>query len=238
MTTPTPCIMCGYKIDGELGTRCPECGLVHDQTFGHIGGLRREAARRAPRGLAAHIAAFVALILLNALGMGIAMRDHTDGVAVFLMLIIGISVTMGVGAAAARFLAPPHTKRLHADLWVRHLWILHLPWISIAFFTMFGGGAAVLVQMLAPDLLDPALFLVVGFSFLAWIAITIGSLMSWFAHAGTRRAELALNETPSLTVTHVLWAVITWLGCAFVGFFGGIAGTGIIFDLVNWSWDF
>lgn len=128
----------------------------------------------------------------------------------------------GVGIWICK-LGPQHQFRLTASTWVRCLPWLHLPWLSIAAFTLVGSFLAIFVRLLPRDG-ENILFAVVLIELILWAIVCLVGLITWFIKYGECRTKLSVVNGSTVRWLHSMFAILIWVGSVGVGFFGGILG--------------
>jgi len=231
--TKTVCRRCFYEIRGDLGARCPECGLLYDAHARMIDTRRSEMRSRLPLTLGVHTGAWLLALLVASSGYAVL----TDGgwfsfAAVFIGIGFGVLSSAAIGAALV-LLVPAPTRRLHAMLWIGSLGLLHTPWLLIPPFVLFGYAVTTLVRWFDPDWAYGVVFLGSLAAFLVWLAVSFVALILWITGAMDRTRALELHESPPMTVLRTLWAVAVWIGCLAVGFMGFSVGVGALMRIVD-----
>jgi hypothetical protein len=172
---------------------------------------------------AATVAWFIALFIY---GVGATVGAMGGSPAPFLFVLFGIgfgvfmSNAVGIGICK---LGPEHQFKLIASVWVKKLYWLHMPWLSIAAFTIIGAIIAVLLRIL-PAGTEDWLFVIVMIELVAWGLVSILALIKWFIVYGEQRREFGIKDDNPVPAFHIIFAIMIWIGCIGVGFFGGMLG--------------
>jgi len=141
---------------------------------------------------------------------------------VFLGIGFGVVVSNGVGIGIAR-IGPDHQFKLIASIWIKNLYWLHMPWLSIAAFTIVGTILAIFLRIM-PSGAEDILFIIVLIEMVLWGLVSLLSLVKWFTNYDEQRRSLGIVNDNPVSPLHMIFALLVWLGCVMVGFFGGTLG--------------
>ena len=230
---PVACHKCQYEIAPVLGTRCPECGVVFDDRSVMVQHRRDEILKTRDRTLVLHASLMTLAILVAAIGAAVLTNGGWFALVVVTgALGVGLLGSAGVGVALVRF-APGPTRRLHAVLWCRTLWILHAPWLLIPALAALGVAVTLVVGLIDPDAAMGVVSIGSMVVFVLWLVLSVIALILWVGSITDQTRTLALHESPTLTTLRVLWGLVVWGGCLAVGFLGGIAAVSALMDIVG-----
>lgn len=229
------CHSCGYQIPPVLGTTCPECGQAWTRSCELREVHRAAVINSFPRTLKAAGIIWFFILLMNAIGAGIAAMGDSFFAPLFVMLGIGFGVVMslGVGIWICK-LGPDHQFRLHAHCWIRPLWYLHAPWLSIAVFTTAGSINAIVFRFFDETMASSVLMISILLCFVGWAIVSLTGLVMFFSKYADLRTKLSIENAKVVVSLHVCYALLIWLGSVIVGFFGGMLGAifmGIVFGV-------
>ncbi len=172
---------------------------------------------------AAGVAWFITLFVY---GVGATIGAMGGSALPFLFVLFGIGsgvfVSNAVGVGICK-LGPEHQFKLIASVWVKKLYWLHMPWLSIAAFTIVGTMLAIVLRII-PVHTEDWLFVIVLIELSLWGLCCMFALINWFIVYSDQRKELGIKDDKPVAPLHMIFAIIIWLGCVGVGFFGGILG--------------
>jgi hypothetical protein len=220
-----PCHGCGYSIPRTIGATCPECNAAWTPTCDSREVHRNTISNNFTHILqAAGVAWFIGLVIY---GVGASVAAVNASAIPFLVVFLGVGFGVVVSNAAGIGIArmgPEHQFKLMAAIWVKNLYWLHMPWLSIAAFTIVGTMLAVLLRIF-PSGAEDVLFFIVLVELVAWGLVSILTLIKWFIVYGEQRGSLGIKDDNPVAQLHCMLAILVWLGCVCIGFFGGLLGT-------------
>jgi MFS family permease len=235
------CFRCGYLIACRDGVVCSECG--HQYVPSDVVVVRRrsdllkDAKRRVLGSMAGWFGVWV-FYVVGGLGAMWVVEPYMPWEVVFFMvgsLSALIWGSLGLGWVGSRF-APEHHRRVVWLVWLRTLPLVHLSWLSIAGFSLFGALLAVLVRFVGTGGhgRGGAEIVMTGYVLIAFIVWLIGSVMLiavWGGKlSGLFREYRVERSQPGVGMVWCV-ALVSWiLGCV-MGFLGGVLGTGVISTL-------
>jgi len=227
------CHRCQYEIEPTIGSRCPECGVVYDARSEMVQQHRDRIRENLNRTLLIHAGALILAIIVAAVGLAVLTGEGLVALAaVSGGLGFGLLGSAGVGIALVR-LAPRSTRTLHAVLWCRTLWMLHLPWLLIPALTALGLAFAIVGGFIHEDAPLGVVYIGSMVALVVWLVLSVVALILWIGSITDQTRTLALHETPTLTTLRILWGLVVWAGCLFVGFLGGITGVSALMQFVG-----
>jgi hypothetical protein len=220
-----PCHGCGYAIPSTLGTTCPECGSIWTQKCEHREVERVSVIDDFSHTLKAACVGWFMVLFIYAVGatVGTMVGSPAPFIFVFFGIGFGVLISNVVGIGISK-LGPDHQFKLISSVWVKKHYWLHVPWLSIAAFTIVGTILAIIARI-SPFNIDDVLFTIVATELVLWGLVSILALIKWFIVYAEQREELGITDDNPVAPLHVIFAILIWLGCVCVGFFGGLLGT-------------
>jgi hypothetical protein len=220
-----PCHGCGYAIPSTLGTTCPECGSIWTQKCEHREVERVSVIDDFSHTLRAAGVGWFMVLFIYAVGATVAVMGNSAMPFIFVLFVMGFGVflanAIGVGIAK---LGPEHQFKLVSTVWIKKHYWLHIPWLSIAVFTVFGVIIAVLTRIMPVDVVD-FLYATVSIELVLWGLASILGLIKWFIVYAEQRQELGIRSDGAVAPLHRLLAIVVWLASVGIGFIGGVIGT-------------
>ncbi len=233
-----PCFECGYEIPNAIGERCPECGEVwkDDHQTRHI--LRNEISERYTKRLRLISAVWLGVLLVYAIGAEVAAGEYSGIPFAYTFFGIGFGVVMsnGLGIWLCK-LGPDHQFRLHSYCWVRNLWWLHAPWLTIAAFTVFGTVLALAFRLIHQESGEVEIPIVVLIELCVWFGFSIAALVIWLTKYAEQRTEHGIMSAQTVVRFHIVYAISIWFGSGVVGFFGGVLGAMYMAGIIDPHWN-
>ncbi len=220
-----PCHGCGYAIPNTLGTTCPECGLVRSKACEQREEKRAAVIEGFAHTLKAACVGWFMVLFIYGVGATVGVMGSSPAPFIFVLFVMGFGVflanAIGVGIAK---LGPEHQYELISSVWVKKHYWLHVPWLSIAVFTVLGVIIAVLARIMPVDV-EGLLYATVSIELVLWGLASILGLIKWFIDYADERQEMGIRSDGAVAPLHRLLAIMVWLASVGIGFVGGVIGT-------------
>lgn len=251
MHTPTPqpaeasllpCLHCGYDLTGVTLDVCPECAAALTpeayQTIErrtHLLHQGRAIIRRSLLILAIGVVVcLVGLPLMMLLHVADQLFDLNTlleqmlaaGFALF--CVIGFSLVSLLALVMLDVLHPTKdARRLISLLWLKHLWLLHTPWLMIPIFAILLGGIERIFHKPSAVL---GVFTVLFF--FAWFVLSLIAYTLWTRRRQRELTSLQLHDRLRFDLAIALGFLI-FSASAFLGLIGGISATMAITRVIS-----
>ena len=223
------CPACGYDLSALASRRCPECGLdvINLNLVEHE--ARQALLARAGAFFTRQAAWWGGVLVVYSGAAGVFGRSIGVGAMALLTLGIAALGSIALGGVPSQA-APDWERQLVRMVWVRRVWLLHAPWLSIAFGACVALFAGVMESRSGGGGLGVLMVGVLGLPIWA-----LGTLIAFGIWGYRWTQDLRDIGVRSRRVMWLGWAMASAVivGAAGVGFVGGLLIAGGTVDLLG-----
>ncbi|MCA9279660.1 MAG: hypothetical protein H6815_10095 [Phycisphaeraceae bacterium] len=230
------CLACRYPLGNLPYGPCPECGKYNEIAEVDIWQLRAEFVCQEYKALAIRVLVWSGIIILYATGAGICSSSAShNGVSnmfwygvestVIAGLILGAAFGLtALAGVLGSFLHHPSDHELARLIWMKHLWIMQIPWLAIGPCTMIVCAISVFGYHVLNLNSTHLLFPIATGLFLVWTGLALIAPVMWNSRWRASCESLAVLKTNRALPYTLILSIAIALCAAGVGFVGGLVG--------------